>query len=103
MLDAIDVLRKLGTQRQEGQDSRIAARSVHVNAHDGNAFRMLTVINEFTREGLAIVAAHNLRSGEVFACLTGPFTRHGSPEYIRSDNASEFAPPQSANGCRGSG
>ena len=58
--------------------------------HEGKAFRMLTVIDEFTRECLAIAVARNLKSDDVLACLTGLFTRHGPPEHIRSDNGSEF-------------
>ena len=48
--------------------------------HDSKAFRMLTVINEFTHECLAIVVARNLKSDDVLSCLTGLFTRHGPPE-----------------------
>ena len=58
--------------------------------HDSKAFRMLTVIDEFTRECLAVVVARNLKSDDVLSCLTGLFTRHGPPEHIRSDNGSEF-------------
>ena len=58
--------------------------------HDGKAFRMLTVIDEFTRECLAINVARRLRHDDVLACLTELFTRHGAPNYIRSDNGPEF-------------
>ena len=58
--------------------------------HDGRAFRMLTVIDEYTREGLAIHVQRKLRHDDVLAVLTDLFTRHGPPEHIRSDNGSEF-------------
>ena len=58
--------------------------------HDGKAFRMLTVIDEYTRECLAIHVARSLKHDDVLACLTDLFTRHGPPDYIRSDNGSEF-------------
>jgi len=58
--------------------------------HDGKAFRMLTVIDEFTRECPAIVIAHRLRHDDVLACLTDLFTRYGPSDHIRSDNGSEF-------------
>jgi len=58
--------------------------------HDGTAFGMLTVIDEFTHECLTIVVARNLKSDDVLACLTELFTRHGPPEHIRSDDGSEF-------------
>ena len=58
--------------------------------HDGRAFHMLTVIDEYTRECLAIHVQRSLKHDDVLAVLTDLFTRHGPPEYIRSDNGSEF-------------
>jgi putative transposase len=58
--------------------------------HDGRAFRMLTVIDEFTRRSLAIVVARKLNSEDVLACLADLFVAHGPPDHIRSDNGSEF-------------
>lgn len=58
--------------------------------HDGKAFRMLTVIDEFTRRCLAIQVERRLRHDDVLACLTELFTRHGPPDHIRSDNGAEF-------------
>jgi len=51
---------------------------------------MLTVIDEYSRECLAIVVARRLGSDEVLHCLTELCIRHGIPENIRSDNGSEF-------------
>jgi transposase InsO family protein len=58
--------------------------------HDGRPIKMLTVIDEFSRECLAIVTERRLKSDDVLDCLTEMFIRHGAPEYIRSDNGSEF-------------
>ena len=63
---------------------------VQARTHDGRVFRMLTVIDEFTRECLAIEVARRLRHDDVLACLADLFTRHGPPGHIRSDNGSEF-------------
>jgi putative transposase len=63
---------------------------VQDRTHDGKAFRMLTVIDEFTRRCLAIVVARKLKSDDVLACLAELFTQHGPPDHIRSDNGSEF-------------
>jgi transposase InsO family protein len=51
---------------------------------------MLVVIDEFSRECLAIVVARRLRSDDVMACLADLFVRHGVPDHIRSDNGPEF-------------
>jgi putative transposase len=63
---------------------------VQARTHDGRAFRMLTLIDEFTRECLAIDVARNLTSEEVLERLSDLFIRRGVPEHIRSDNGSEF-------------
>ncbi len=58
--------------------------------HDGKAFRMLTVIDEYNRECLAIHVQRQLKSDDVLSVLTELFTRHGPPAHIRSDNGAEF-------------
>lgn len=63
---------------------------VQARTHDGRAFRMLTVIDEYTRECLAIAVDRHIRSGDVLQVLTDLFTRQGAPDFIRSDNGSEF-------------
>lgn len=57
---------------------------------DGRAFRMLTLIDEHTRECLAIDVARKLSSEEVLERLSDLFVRRGVPAYLRSDNGSEF-------------
>jgi putative transposase len=63
---------------------------VQGRAHDGRAFRMLTVIDEYTRECLAIEVDRHIRSGDVLHVLTDLFTQRRAPDHIRSDNGSEF-------------
>ena len=58
--------------------------------HDGRSIKMLTVIDEYSRECLAIVVERRLQSDDVLSCITELFVRHGILEYIRSDNGSEF-------------
>jgi putative transposase len=60
------------------------------HTEDGRRFRMLTVIDEFTRRCLAIIVARKLRSDDVLHCLTDLIVAHGPPEHIRSDNGPEF-------------
>lgn len=58
--------------------------------HDGRAFRMLTIIDEYTRECLSITVARKLNSMSVIESLADLFIIRGTPAYIRSDNGSEF-------------
>mgnify|MGYP003656087482 CR=1 FL=1 len=51
---------------------------------------MLTVIDEYTRECLAIVVARRLRSDDVLQTLADLFAERGVPDHIRSDNGAEF-------------
>ena len=57
---------------------------------DGRKFRMLTVIDEFTRESLAIHVARNIRSMDVLCVIASLMCERGVPEHIRSDNGPEF-------------
>jgi len=58
--------------------------------HDGRPVRMLVIIDEYTRECLAIDVARRLCSDDVLERLTDLFIRRGVPDSIRSDNGSEF-------------
>jgi len=58
--------------------------------HDGRPLRMLTIVDEWTRECLAIDVARRLRSDDVLARLAWLLVYRGVPEHIRSDNGSEF-------------
>jgi len=51
---------------------------------------MLTVLDEYTRECLAIVVERKLRSDDVLHTLAELFAKHGAPEHLRSDNGPEF-------------
>ncbi len=57
---------------------------------DGRSFRMLTLIDEYSRECLAIDVARRLTSEDVLERLSDLFVRRGVPAYIRSDNGLEF-------------
>ena len=58
--------------------------------HDGRPLRMLTVIDEYSRECLAIEVARKLNSDDVLETLTRLFAEHGPPDYLRSDNGPEM-------------
>jgi len=59
------------------------------DAHD-NVLRILTVMDEFTREGLAIDVDLTTSAERVITVLSQLVAIHGTPEYLRSDNGSEF-------------
>lgn len=58
--------------------------------HDGKAYRMLCIIDEFTRESLAIRVARTLKATDVIEALCDLFAARGIPGHIRSDNGPEF-------------
>ena len=51
---------------------------------------MLTIIDEYSRECLAILVARRLRSDDVLHHLADLFADRGPPDHIRSDNGPEF-------------
>ena len=57
---------------------------------DGRSLRMLAVVDEYTRESLAIHCAKSIRATDVIDVLVRLFAQHGMPEHIRSDNGPEF-------------
>ena len=63
---------------------------VEDRTHDGRKFRMLTVIEEYTRECLAIEVARRLSSDNVLDVLARLMADRGSPDHIRSDQGPEF-------------
>ena len=63
---------------------------VAARTRDGRPLRMLTLMDEYTRECLAIDVARRLGSDDVLERLTDLFIRRGVPRYLRSDNGSEF-------------
>ena len=63
---------------------------VMARTHDGKAFRMLTIIDEFTRKCLAIEVSRHFDADAVLYRLTELFVSRRPPDYIRSDNGPEF-------------
>ncbi|MPS71357.1 MAG: IS3 family transposase [Novosphingobium sp.] len=63
---------------------------VEGRTHDGRKFRILSIIDEASRECLALPIARRLRSEDVLAALAELFVTRGPPAHIRSDNGPEF-------------
>jgi putative transposase len=91
---------RLRRRRAPGTDTRPlqAERPNHVWTYDllhdqladGKRFKTLSVLDEFTRECLAIHVAQSIRATDVVAVLSQLITRRRPPAYLRSDNGSEF-------------
>lgn len=63
---------------------------VSERTHDGRPIKMLTVVDEFTRECLAIEVRRKMKSQDVIEVLGNLFLEKGTPVFIRSDNGPEF-------------
>jgi putative transposase len=63
---------------------------VEARTHDGRKVRMLNIIDQFTRECLAIRVARKLKGADVIDVLSDLFIVRGVPGHIRSDNGPEF-------------
>jgi transposase InsO family protein len=63
---------------------------VQCRTANGKAFRVLVVIDEYSRECLALHVARKIKSEQVMHVLADLFLTHGMPDNIRSDNGPEF-------------
>ncbi len=76
--------------RPQHRDHVWAYDFVHGRTHDGRGFRMMTMVDEFTRECLAIDVGRRLNSEDVLERLAWLFATRGVPDHVRSDNGPEF-------------
>ncbi|MDP6336766.1 MAG: IS3 family transposase [Nitrospinaceae bacterium] len=76
--------------RSEYKDHVWSYDFVHERTKDNRSFRILTVIDEFTRESLGTVVRRRFTSLDVIEVLSELFITRGLPEHIRSDNGPEF-------------
>jgi transposase InsO family protein len=89
--------RRPRTVRQDDRPHRATGRN-HVWTYDilydrlanGRQFKTLSILDEFTRECLAIHVAASVRAADVITVLGRTMQHHGQPQFIRSDNGSEF-------------
>ena len=72
--------------RPERPDHVWAYDFVEDRTHDGRKFRMLCVVDEFTREALAVRTERRLGSANVIEVLAELMLERGVPGHIRSDN-----------------
>ena len=89
--------RRLGSS-ENGSALKRAERRRHVwsydfvydRTEDGRQLKFLPVMDEYTREALALEVDRSITGEDVVDVLTYLFEVHGEPEYIRSDNGPEF-------------
>ena len=63
---------------------------MHDATDDGRKLRLLTVLDEFTRESLAVEVERRMPAVRVIEALGRLFAQRGAPQYLRSDNGPEF-------------
>ena len=84
--------------RAEGPNHVWSYDFVEDRTHDGRKFRMLCVIDAFTREALAIRVKRRLNSTDVLETLADLMILRGPPAYVRSAMARSSSPSPCANG-----
>ena len=63
---------------------------VHDKLSNSRRYKMLTVLDEYTREALNVTVAHSMGSSDVLEALYRLLLKRGRPTYLRSDNGPEF-------------
>jgi transposase InsO family protein len=89
--------RRLGTS-ENGSQRRVATRPNEVWSYDfvsdqttdGRRLKYLCVVDEFTRESLALAVRRSFRAKDVIVVLAGLVALRGAPGHLRSDNGPEF-------------
>lgn len=98
-LNRLQVRRVVRKRTRRARPERLqAAYPGHIWAYDfvedaladGTPLRILTVMDEFTREGLALDVALTTSAERVIGVLSALVAQHGAPAFIRSDNGAEF-------------
>ena len=77
-------------RRSRGKDDVWCWDSIHDRTASGGPLKWLSVVDEYTRECVALEVRRSLRASEVVAVLEGLAQARGVPGHIRSDNGPEF-------------
>ena len=88
-------MRRLGISTAERQRAESPGQVwswdfVTDQTENGSCFRILTLLDEYTRQCLAIHPASSIRAVDVITVVEAAIARYGSPEHLRSDNGPEF-------------
>jgi putative transposase len=87
--------RRVGTptaqrQRAEQANQVWSWDIIHDQLENGVPLRILTLIDEFTKQSLAIRARRSIRATDAIVVIEEAIAQYGLPSHIRSDNGSEF-------------
>jgi transposase InsO family protein len=99
--EGLQVSRKQRKLRRLGVSTAERQRALHTNqvwswdfvedqTENGTRFRILTLLDEYTRECLAVHVDWSIRAVDVITVVEAAMARYGVPEYLRSDNGPEF-------------
>ena len=99
--EGLQVRRRQKRMRRVGSSSSQRYRAQKVNevwswdfvedqTANGSRFRMLTLLDEYSRQCLAVHAGWSIRAVDVIRVVQAAIKEHGKPGYIRSDNGPEF-------------
>jgi transposase InsO family protein len=99
--EGLQVIKKERKRRPLGTSTTTPTRAAHPNhvwsydfvhdeTTDGRRLKCLTILDEYTREGLTIHCARSITAGDVVHVLQHLFAQRGAPGYVKSDNGPEF-------------
>ena len=99
--EGLQVIKKVCKRRPVGASTTLPTCAVHPNhvwsydfihdeTIDGRRLKCLTILDEYTREGLTIHCARSITAGDVVQVLEGLFAQRGAPVYLKSENGPEF-------------
>jgi transposase InsO family protein len=112
--EGLQLPRRKTVKRRDGEKGEVKRRAEypnHVWSYDftedrterGQKVRVLTVLDEYTRECLMTLAARSIPSTRVLDVLKWLFATRGVPQHLRSDNGSEFIANKIKAGLKTSG
>lgn len=99
--EGLQLPRRKTAKRRVGESAQVVKRAEHPNhvwtydfmsatTERGGKLRILNVLDEYTRECLAMLVAPSISSRKVIEVLDWLFLTRGLPEHLRSDNGPEF-------------
>jgi putative transposase len=99
--EGLQVVQRARKRRPRGKSTTVPTRAmypnqvwsydlVHDETTDGRRLKCLTVLDEYTREGLTIHCARSITASDVVQVLQRLLAQRGAPTYVKSDNGPEF-------------